>query len=212
METEIILRLSMATLCGAIIGINRRMSGKDAGIKTNAMVALASALVMLMGEYLSIAYGNSDIARLGAQVVSGACVIGTGSVMMAKNGVYGLTTATSIWMSAILGLCCGIGFWEATIVTMFLVVVILELFKALEILIDKYSKVHMFCIETKDVRDLIRLIRKAKESNIFVTIINTQNINENVVSVITAKSKKKSAEEILEFINSFECVNVAEEI
>ena len=114
-----LVRLVFACLCGGFFGILRERKRKPAGLKTHIMVCAASALVMILGEFLAITSGiQTDVARLGAQVISGVGFLGAGSIIKARAGVKGITTAASIWTVACIGLACGAGFYiGAAIVT-----------------------------------------------------------------------------------------------
>jgi putative Mg2+ transporter-C (MgtC) family protein len=109
---ELVLRLCVAGLLGAAVGLEREIRGRDPGIRTHALVALGAALFTLAG-----AYGFSDIptspnvdpARLAAQVAAGIGFIGAGAIIRSGISVRGLTTAATLWMSAALGVTAGAG-------------------------------------------------------------------------------------------------------
>ena len=108
---ELLLRLVAATLLGAIVGLERERLERAAGLRTHALVALASALIMLVSAY---SFADSpgiarDPTRMAAQVVSGIGFLGAGVIIFRKNTVRGLTTAASIWTAAGLGLAAASG-------------------------------------------------------------------------------------------------------
>ena len=92
-------RLALAILTGTVIGIDRGLKRRGAGIKTHALVCLGSALVMLTSEYMSMNFEQkADLARLGAQVISGVGFLGVGTILVTeKQRVRGLTTAAGLW-------------------------------------------------------------------------------------------------------------------
>ena len=92
-------RLALAILTGTVIGIDRGLKRRGAGIKTHALVCLGSALVMLTSEYMSMNFDQkADLARLGAQVISGVGFLGVGTILVTeKQRVRGLTTAAGLW-------------------------------------------------------------------------------------------------------------------
>ncbi len=114
---EVILRILAATLIGAILGLNREMHGKPAGLRTHALVTLGSAIITLTS--LNIANG-AVIADPNAQsrviqgIITGVGFLGAGVIMRDASGthVYGLTTAATIWVAASLGIVCGLGHWR----------------------------------------------------------------------------------------------------
>lgn len=121
MKFEIVLlRLFLGALCGAIIGSDRVLKGRPAGIKTHALVALGASLVMSTGEYIVLEYGDSqDVARLAAQVVSGIGFLGAGTIMVTgQKQVLGLTTAAGLWFAGTVGISVGAGYYDLVGVAM----------------------------------------------------------------------------------------------
>src|SRR5947209_8422375 len=143
-ETEVI-RLCIAAALGGIIGFERELGERSAGLRTHALVATASALIMLVS-----AYGFNDIitprtvvldpSRVAAQVVSGVGFLGAGTIIFRKNVVRGLTTAASIWLVAGIGLACGVGFYLPAITTTVIALVILSGLRPVERRIFEYRR------------------------------------------------------------------------
>ncbi len=109
--SQIFLRLGVATLLGVIVGFERERLERAAGLRTHALVALASALIMLVSAYsfTDLPATPRDPTRMAAQVVSGIGFLGAGVIIFRKNAVRGLTTAASVWAAAGLGLAAGGG-------------------------------------------------------------------------------------------------------
>ena len=118
-EWDLILRLLIAGLLGGLMGFEREMRAKEAGVRTHFIVALGSALFMLISQYAFA--GRFDASRVAAQVVSGIGFIGAGVIIFQKNAVRGVTTAAGLWVAAAVGLACGAGMYivagTATILT-----------------------------------------------------------------------------------------------
>lgn len=115
----IIVRVLLATFIGGLIGTERDMRQRSAGIRTHMLVCLGAAIVMMTNEYiyLEMGDGNIDITRMGAQVVSGIGFIGAGTILVTRdNRIKGLTTAAGLWAAAALGLGIGIGFYEMAVI------------------------------------------------------------------------------------------------
>ncbi len=126
---DIVLRLGLATLLGALVGLERERLERAAGLRTHAIVALASSLMMLVSTYgFTGVLGPGqfvafDPSRVAAQVVSGIGFLGAGVIIFRKSVVRGLTTAASVWAVAGLGLACGGGLFAAAgVATGFLLV------------------------------------------------------------------------------------------
>ena len=114
MEWDFIIRLCVAGLCGTVIGLDREYRVKDAGFRTHFLVALGSALMMIVSQYgfadiLTHTGVGLDPSRIAAQVVSGIGFIGAGTIIIHRQLVRGLTTAASLWATAGIGLAAGVG-------------------------------------------------------------------------------------------------------
>jgi putative Mg2+ transporter-C (MgtC) family protein len=95
---SITIRLLLAMGVGLVIGIDREMKRRVAGIKTHILVCVGAAMVMITSQYMLTQFGTGDPARLGAQVISGVSFLGVGTIIVTgRNQVGGLTTAASIW-------------------------------------------------------------------------------------------------------------------
>lgn len=116
---EIILRLILATILGGIIGFEREVGNRPAGLRTHILVSIGAALIMLVSRYGF--NGEADASRLAAQVVSGIGFLGAGTILRTGNTIKGLTTAASLWVCAGLGLAIGNGFYLGAIVSAILV-------------------------------------------------------------------------------------------
>lgn len=124
------LRLVVACICGGVIGYERKNRGKGAGIRTHIIVALASALMMIVSKYgfTDVAAGidgarGADNSRIAAQVVSGVGFLGAGMIYFNRHAVKGLTTAAGIWATSGVGLAIGSGMYIIGISATFLIVI-----------------------------------------------------------------------------------------
>ena len=127
-EMEIVKRLLLSAILGGLIGIEREVNNRPAGLRTHILVTLGSTLVMLVSiDGLSRVSGvsSSDPYRLAAQVVSGIGFLGAGTIMRTGNSINGLTTAASLWVSAGIGLAIGTGYYLGGIVTATIVLITL---------------------------------------------------------------------------------------
>lgn len=138
---SIFLRMGLAAIIGAAIGIDRVKKKRPAGIKTHALLCMGSALVMLTGEYLVSVYGTqTDVARLAAQVVSGVGFLGAGTIMVTgRSQVKGLTTAAGLWFSATLGLAIGAGFYTGAFISTFFMFLVIRVFSIFDLHLQKKS-------------------------------------------------------------------------
>lgn len=135
-ELDFILRIFIASLLGGAIGLEREYRDKAAGFRTHFLVALGSALFMVISAYgfegvLANDFNSPirlDVSRIAAQVVTGIGFIGAGTIILQKNAVRGLTTAAGVWVTAAIGMACGGGMYVLAVVSTALVLIGLEAF------------------------------------------------------------------------------------
>lgn len=121
---NVVFRVILATLCGALVGIERSYSNRAAGFRTHMLVCIAGSIAAMTGIYLYINEGvPTDPTRLPAQIISGLGFIGGGTIFVTgKKTVVGLTTAAGLWASGIAGLCIGSGFYEGGLLAAFMII------------------------------------------------------------------------------------------
>lgn len=128
-SVDIAARLGFAMFCGGLIGLERERHGQPAGLRTHMILSLGGALATIASLYfatIGMPGSNSDPARIAAQVVSGIGFLGAGAIVRYGMNIRGLTTASSLWTTAIIGLICGLGvevaYKAAGIATLFVLV------------------------------------------------------------------------------------------
>ncbi len=200
------LRLLMALVLGAAIGLERQWRHKMAGVKTNALVSLGSALFILLAA--KITGDNSSSARIAAQIVTGIGFLGAGAIMKEGFSVSGLNTAATIWCSGAVGCLAGLGFWyEASIGTFFVIVSHLVL-RPVENRIEKRtisnngnSRFRLFIKCGLQVKDDVResIFKSiAVHNNLKVSTYNVEFVTEQNVNIeIMLKVIDKPDEDIL---------------
>jgi len=109
-------RMCLAAVLGGIIGFERQLSHRPAGLRTHILVAVGAALVMCTSQYVVLRMGGTDVTRMGAQVISGIGFLGAGTILREGFTVKGLTTAASLWAVSCVGLAAGIGFWSGALI------------------------------------------------------------------------------------------------
>lgn len=143
-SNEYFIRLGVAMILGVLLGVERVVAHKTAGMRTYALVAMGSALFVIIGEVLFANHGSTtgfDPTRLAAQVVSGIGFLGAGLIIFKDSKLSGLTTATGIWVSAGIGMSAGFGFFSlalfATILTLFVFIVLWYVEQGIKKVVDK---------------------------------------------------------------------------
>lgn len=129
---ESLLRLSLAAVLGGIIGIERELREREAGLRTHLLVALGSCLFTIVGAYgfhefldSGEAVVRADPTRIAAQIVTGIGFLGAGAIIRQGLSVRGLTTAATLWVVAAVGLAAGAGYYSAAVITTAVVLVAL---------------------------------------------------------------------------------------
>ena len=172
---SILIRLLLAWVIGFVIGIDRERRNRSAGIRTHVLVCIGAALVMMTGQFIFLHFpdANGDVARLGAQVISGIGFLGAGTILVTKKlHVRGLTTAAGLWACACAGLAIGIGFIEGTIIAVSLIIVTLRLVTVYDKRLHRNTHNFDLYVEFKNNQDVRALIRLLHEKRISFTDFN----------------------------------------
>ena len=123
-ELEEIVALAVAVVLGGIVGLEREINGKPAGIRTNILICLGAAAFTVVSKHLGTDYGTGT-GRMAAGIVAGVGFLGAGALIQEGSGVHGLTTAASIWLVASIGIACGVGLYRLAVVVTLLALLVL---------------------------------------------------------------------------------------
>jgi putative Mg2+ transporter-C (MgtC) family protein len=127
-NSDMILRLVLAIVLGMLVGAERFLIHKEAGIKTHALVSMGSALFIIISEMMMQKYANVgvfDPMRMASQIVVGIGFLGSGTIILSGSRLKGLTTASGLWVTAGLGMAAGFGLYGISIVATVLVLLVL---------------------------------------------------------------------------------------
>lgn len=137
-ETEAVLRLLIATVLGGVLGLERELKDKPAGLRTHMLVAEGAALFMVGAMLLTQDYsqpgagGLIDPSRIGSTIVTGVGFLGGGMILRSPDRVYGLTTAAGIWVAAAIGMLVGAGYYVIAVAGTGIGIATITLFRRLE--------------------------------------------------------------------------------
>jgi putative Mg2+ transporter-C (MgtC) family protein len=135
---EILWRLGVAMVLGGAIGVNRDLHHKPAGLRVLAMVSIASALatmLMLTATAQQKEINYDGLSRVIQGLLQGIGFLGAGVIIHGRNDIHGLTTAASIWLTAVLGIACGLGMWQMALAAFVVSVIVLTIGRRMEKLI-----------------------------------------------------------------------------
>jgi putative Mg2+ transporter-C (MgtC) family protein len=156
-----ILKLLLSLVLGGLIGLEREVSDKAAGLRTNILICMGAALFTI----ISLKFTN-DPARISAQIVSGIGFLGAGAIMREGDKVTGLTTAATIWTVAAIGVAAGYGFFTLSALVAVLVLFIQLIFAKLDVLIDDWGMRHTYRIISKfdpiSIDEVATIFRESK--------------------------------------------------
>ncbi len=138
---EDVLGIVLATVLGSAIGLERELSGKAAGLRTNVLICLGAAVFTIISKRM-VEGTDGSIARIAAQIVTGVGFLGAGAVIQDRRGVNGLTTAATIWLVASIGMACGAGFYKLACISALLAVIVLVVVLRLVKPLERYAAKH----------------------------------------------------------------------
>ena len=138
---SVLIRVTAAFLLGGLLGLERGLKHRPAGLRTHMLVCIGACMIMLTNQYIFQVYQTGDPVRMGSQVVSGIGFLGAGTIMVTKHSqITGLTTAAGLWATAAVGLTLGIGFYEAALLGSVLILLTMTVVQILDNRIHKSAR------------------------------------------------------------------------
>jgi putative Mg2+ transporter-C (MgtC) family protein len=184
------LRIVIAAILGGVIGLEREIKNRAAGLRTYMLVCVGACLVMLTNQYIVQVLGTGDPVRMGAQVVSGIGFLGAGTIIVTRRSqIKGLTTAAGLWSAAGVGLAIGIGFYEAAIAGSLVIFVVMTLFQRLDAGMRKRSSRVSAYFELDKELSLGDFLRQADELSVNVGDIQREGMQDSGVRAYIATFK-----------------------
>ncbi|WP_298639133.1 MgtC/SapB family protein [uncultured Prevotella sp.] len=208
---EFIFRVFVAALLGGMIGFEREYRAKEAGLRTHFLVAMGSALFMIVSQYgFNAVLGTSitlDPSRVAAQVVSGIGFIGAGTIIFQKHVIKGLTTAAGLWVTSAIGLACGSGLYLLSVASTLLVLLCLE--TIFFILMRIGSRTISVTISTTDREKIKKVVNQLREDCVTMDSYEMKRHGELFVVSMELKVKRNNyRNRIIEFMDKFDGVDI----
>ena len=205
MYWDFVLRLVVAGVLGGIVGWDREYRAKEAGLRTHFLVAIGSALIMIVSQHgFADVLGKPGIgldpSRIAAQVVSGIGFIGAGTILIQKQFVRGLTTAAGLWATSGIGLAVGAGMYWVGVCAMVLTLVGLEFLMIVFKNVGEHSSLLVF--STKDKENLKRVANELHIRNYRIGSYDVQqerSENTDIYHVTLVVKTKRHIDETLLF-------------
>ena len=200
-DWDLILRLVMGGMMGGLIGLEREFRAKEAGFRTHFIVALGSALFMMISQFAFS--GRFDAARVAAQVVSGIGFIGAGVIIFQKNVVRGVTTAAGLWVAAAIGLACGAGmFWLAGAATLMTVICLETMHLVHRYVAEKMVEVTLSSDGETDPLSVLEQVKKSKLN------VESYSFSGGKIHLSLRMRSKDSLETLSNFVNKMEGIKI----
>ena len=213
----VLLRIFAAVIIGGVLGLERGMKNRPAGLRTYMLVCVGACVIMLTNQYIFQVFGSGDPVRMAAQVVSGIGFLGAGTIIVTRrNQIKGLTTAAGLWSAAGVGLALGGGFYEAAIVGSFAVFFVMTLLQKMDNKLHRRSRQLEAYIELSSI-SLGDFLRTMRESGIEISDVQRESGEEESdgvrAYVATLRGKKRqNHQELMEKVLEIPGVIFVEEL
>ena len=200
------LRIVAAVIIGGLLGLERGMKNRPAGLRTYMLVCTGACLVMLTNQYVCQVFGTGDPTRMAAQVVSGIGFLGAGTIIVTRHSqIKGLTTAAGLWTAAGVGLALGVGFYEAAVAGALVIFLTLTVLSRLDARMHRKTRYFDIYIELPRQMGLGAFIHQLRDREITVLDLQMESANdvENTRGFIMMLYSKRRMErpELAEQIN-----------
>ena len=215
---SITLRLALAVILGGIIGLERGIKGRAAGMRTYMLVCLGATMVMITNAHIGTIFPYSDPARMGAQVISGIGFLGAGSIIITRDKqIRGLTTAAGLWASACMGLAIGVGFYTAAFIGMFFILFVTSFMHHLDNRLLGRSRYVELYLELKEITDIPRLLEEIRGREIKISYLEIVRGKhdasvQSALLISILLPKRQVHYEVLAEFNAMDFVNFIEEV
>lgn len=211
-----ILRVFIAAILGGIIGFEREYRAKEAGLRTHFLVAMGSALFMILSQYgfddlLGVDSISLDPSRIASQVVTGIGFIGAGTIIFQKHVIKGLTTAAGLWVTSAIGLTCGSGMYLLATTATILVLVCLETIYFMQ---HRFGSRNISVTISTNQRDKIKdVLDKLRNDNVDIDSyeMKEQSTASNIKYVVSMEltvKRNRYQDNIISFMNKFDGVDI----
>lgn len=214
----VVLRIVAAVIIGGLIGLERGLKNRPAGLRTYMVVCLGACLVMLTNQYIFQVFGTGDPVRMGAQVVSGIGFLGAGTIIVTRRSqIKGLTTAAGLWAAAGVGLALGVGFYEAAIAGGLAVFFVMTVLQKMDNNMHRKAKILEVYVGLSGECSLADFLRQVREKDIEVTDTqreqapDDENGTRGYISALKLK-KRQNHVDVIEDIRSIPGVIYLDEL
>lgn len=210
------LRILVAVIVGGLLGLERGLKNRPAGLRTYMLVCTGACLIMLTNQYIFQTFGTGDPTRMAAQVVSGIGFLGAGTIIVTRRSqIKGLTTAAGLWTAAGVGLALGVGFYEAALIGGFAAFTVMTLLQRMDNRMHRKTKRLDLYVELNQELSLGELLRTVRSWEFEISDLqrDTQTDSGTRGYIATLKSaKRRNHAEVMEQLQGIPGVVWVEEL
>ena len=207
--TDMLLRIALSLVLGGIIGFERERDSQPAGLRTHMILVVGACLAMMLSVNIATAAGT-DPTRLAAQVISGIGFLGAGAIMRSGFNVKGLTTATTLWTMAIVGLAVGVGYYVVASITTLVLMIVLSVLDVVEKRFVRINVIRTVIVEVHDHKGIIRDVRKtmARIADQVISFSVQKNVKSKTLrlEIVARFNRSEKLENMVELISEIEGV------
>ena len=197
----VVLRILCALVVGGLLGLERGLKNRAAGLRTYMLVCVGACIIMLTNQYIFQVFGSGDPVRMGAQVVSGIGFLGAGTIIVTRRSqIKGLTTAAGLWSSAGVGLALGIGFYEAALVGGLAIFIIMTLLQRMDDRMHRKNRVMEVYFELASTISLGDFLRQVRDQEVEVSNIQREQDSDaedgvrSYIALLKTKNRRAHAD------------------
>ncbi len=221
---SVALRLSLAALCGGVLGLERARKRRPAGFRTYMLVCMGAALTMILGQYEAVMVSGpwadtasaigmrTDVSRFAAQVINGVGFLGAGTIILTgRQQVKGLTTAAGLWTSACMGLAVGAGFYEVVFLAFIFMNFVVHLLPRIERRMLENSRDMNLFVEFHSLDQVGEIIRqiKAQGASIYDVELDHGNPTQHPSAIFSVRLDRRGQHaKVLAAVSEMESVYV----
>ena len=215
----VVLRIVVSVIVGGLIGLERGMKNRPAGLRTYMLVCTGACLIMLTNQYIYQTFNTGDPTRMAAQVISGIGFLGAGTIIVTRrNQIKGLTTAAGLWAAAGVGLALGIGFYEAALIGSLAIFTVMTLLQKMDNRMHRKTKTVEVYMEVTSQLTLGELLRSIRESDYEVqdvqreSSLETESNGNRAYIAVLKSQKRRNHVEIVETVRQIPGIVYVEEL
>lgn len=200
-----VIALVLCVVLVGVVGIEREYRGRSAGLRTHLLVGVASTILMIISIYgFPAMFGNRDVARLAAQIITGVGFLGAGAIIHRNSGIKGLTTAGTIWVSMAIGIACGSFNFIIAIIGTLIILLVLTVFKNIEVKIGKKNPT-IVLVASQEEPIVEKILTISKRFDCSVHGVSTNILDGTKCIEVTFQANFASGEErLMEYVSELE--------